>query len=89
MSPRHKTAHPKNPTRNRADEITHQLRRDIVEGEIKPGTALAEPVLAERFGASRAPVREALIALEREGLVVFNDRSRTHVRRFEEEDFEE
>ena len=56
--------------RNLADEITHQLRRAIVEGEIQPGSALAEPVLAEKFGASRAPVREALIALEREGLVI-------------------
>lgn len=89
MSSPHKITRPKVSPRNRADEITHLLRRAIVEGEIKPGSALAEPVLAERFGASRAPVREALIALEREGLVVFNDRSRTHVRRFDDADFEE
>ena len=37
-----------NGRRNRAEEITRQLRRAIVLGEIKPGTPLAEPVLAER-----------------------------------------
>jgi len=57
-------------------------------GEIKPGTPLAEPVLAQQFGASRAPVREALIALERDGLVEFNERSRTRVRLLTVEDFQ-
>jgi len=74
---------------NRAEEVTHLLRRAIVSGEIKPGTPLAEPVLAERFGASRAPVREALIALERDGLVEFNERSRTRVRPLAPGDFAE
>lgn len=75
--------------RNLAEEITSQLRVAIVSGQFKPGTSLAEPVLAERFGASRAPIREALIALERDGLVEFNDRSRTRVRPLTPTDFEE
>ena len=75
--------------RNLAEDITARLRREIVSGKIKPGTSLAEPVLAERFGASRAPIREALIALERDGLVEFNDRSRTRVRPLTTTDFEE
>lgn len=75
--------------RNLAEDITARLRREIVSGRIKPGTSLAEPVLAERFGASRAPIREALIALERDGLVEFNDRSRTRVRPLTTTDFEE
>jgi len=75
--------------RNLAEEITGQLRNAIVSGQIKPGTSLAEPVLAERFGASRAPIREALIALERDGLVEFNDRSRTRVRLLTSADIEE
>ncbi len=77
------------PRRNLGAEITQRLRQAIVTGEFKPGSALAEPVLAERFKASRAPVREALIALEREGLVEFNERSRTRVRQLDAEDFEE
>ena len=75
--------------KNLAEEITRQLRSSIVQGEIKPGTPLAEPVLAAQFSASRAPIREALIALERDGLVEFNDRSRTRVRSLTAEDFQE
>ena len=75
--------------RNLADEVTAHLREAIVSGRLRPGTPLAEPVLAAEFGASRAPVREALIALEREGLVEFNDRSRTRVRSLTPTDFEE
>jgi DNA-binding GntR family transcriptional regulator len=75
--------------RNLAEEVTAQLRRAIVSGQIAPGSALAEPVLATQFGASRAPIREALIALEREGLVEFNERSRTRVRTLTAIDFEE
>ena len=86
MSPSRRTS---NPRQNLAEEITRQLRRAIVQGEIKPGTPLAEPVLAARFNASRAPIREALIALERDGLVEFNDRSRTKVRDLTADDFQE
>src|SRR6201996_7164627 len=75
--------------RNLAEEVTTRLREAIVSGQIQPGTPLAEPVLAAEFGASRAPIREALIALEREGLVEFNDRSRTRVRSLAPVDFEE
>src|SRR6187402_2225845 len=74
---------------NLAEEVTRRLREAIVLGEIKPGTPLAEPVLAARFQASRAPIREALIALERDGLVEFNERSRTRVRPLTVEDFKE
>jgi DNA-binding GntR family transcriptional regulator len=87
--PSPKTARPSSPRRNLADEVTARLRRAIVSGQISPGTPLAEPVLAAEFGASRAPIREALIALEREGLVEFNDRSRTRVRSLVAADFEE
>ncbi|MEP6672727.1 MAG: GntR family transcriptional regulator [Chthoniobacter sp.] len=75
--------------KNLAEEVTTRLRHAIVGGQFKPGTPLAEPVLAAQFGASRAPIREALIALERDGLVEFNDRSRTRVRPLTAKDFEE
>jgi DNA-binding GntR family transcriptional regulator len=80
---------PRSLRRNLAEEVTAKLRQAIVSGQIQPGMPLAEPVLAAEFGASRAPVREALIALEREGLVEFNDRSRTRVRSLTPRDFEE
>jgi DNA-binding GntR family transcriptional regulator len=50
-------------------QIAGRLRDDIVHGELSPGTRLRQEELAERYGASRVPVREALKALEAEGLV--------------------
>lgn len=46
------------------------MRSEILAGELRPGTKLVERVLAERYGTSRGPVREALRELAREGLVV-------------------
>lgn len=74
------------PRRNLAHEIASQMRRDIISGAFKPGEALAEPALAGRFGVSRAPVREAMIELERAGLVQFEPTGRTRVRMLEEKD---
>lgn len=72
-----------------ADDVAEQLRRSIVGGHFAPGSPLAEPTLARDLGVSRAPIREALIALEREGLVQFDDRGRTRVRPLDPNDFEE
>lgn len=77
------------PRRNLANEIVSVLRSDIISGVIHPGEALAEPVLAKRFGVSRAPVREAIIELERAGLVQFETTGRTRVRTLEEKDLAE
>jgi DNA-binding GntR family transcriptional regulator len=66
-----------------------RLRKEIVSGYFPQGTALAEPTLAEHFRTSRAPVREALIALEREGLVAFEKTGRTRVRTIAEKDLRE
>lgn len=49
--------------------IAEQLRAGILAGEYPPGTRIRQEDLADRFGASRAPVREALRRLEAEGLV--------------------
>lgn len=45
------------------------LRQDVITLRLGPGTRLSENELAERFGTSRAPVREALIRLAEEGLI--------------------
>src|SRR5581483_5669067 len=50
--------------------VADQLRAAIVSGDVAPGTWLREVDVAERVGVSRAPVREALRALERDGLIV-------------------
>lgn len=46
------------------------LLTQIEEGVLPPGTRLREAELAERFGISRTPVREALKRLELQGLIV-------------------
>lgn len=46
--------------RTTADRITDELITDIAAGLLEPGERLDEVSLAERFGASRTPVREAL-----------------------------
>lgn len=75
--------------KNLAREVLLALRSEIISGKLQPGDALAEPVLARQFGSSRAPVREALIELEREGLVQFESTGRTKVRTLTEQDFDE
>lgn len=49
--------------------VLDAIRRDIVAGELRPGTRVTEAFLAERYGVSRMPVREALRGLEGEGFV--------------------
>jgi DNA-binding GntR family transcriptional regulator len=49
--------------------IAEGLRRAILSGEHRPGERIVQEELAERYGGSRIPVREALRQLESEGLV--------------------
>ena len=80
---------PRAPRNNRATAVHLRLRKEIVSGYFPQGSALAEPVLAEHFHTSRAPVHEALIALEREGLVTFEKTGRTRVRTIAAKDLRE
>ena len=52
-----------------ADVVTDDLREAIVTHELQPGSRLTEDDLAAQLGVSRGPVREALLRLEREGLI--------------------
>ena len=49
--------------------VAEVLRREILDGEIPPGARVRQEEVAERLGASRLPVREALRMLAAEGLV--------------------
>jgi DNA-binding GntR family transcriptional regulator len=51
------------------ERVYAAVRDAIVSGEFRPGDALVEAQLSERFGISKTPVREALIRLKRDGLV--------------------
>lgn len=52
------------------DQISDSLRSDIISGELAPGTKLNEQGLADRFGVSRGPIRDVLLQLTKEGLLV-------------------
>jgi DNA-binding GntR family transcriptional regulator len=54
---------------SQADRIYWELRSSIVLAELRPGTVMVEGALAETFGASKTPVREALRQLQHDGVV--------------------
>jgi len=51
------------------EEVANVLRAAIVAGQMRPGVVYSVPTLAERFGVSVTPVREAMLDLAKEGLV--------------------
>ncbi len=71
------------PTRHAAPQVLEALRAAIVSLELAPGSALDRAELAQRFGVSQTPVRDALIRLSEEGLVVIRAQSATQVSRID------
>ncbi len=49
------------------EKILETIRDAILKGSLRPGERVSEPELAERFGISRTPIREAFRQLESEG----------------------
>ena len=62
-----------------ARRVERELRKAIITLEIQPGASLSEKELADRYGVSRQPVREALINLGKAGLVGIQPRRGTFV----------
>ena len=56
-------------SRHAAPQVFEQLRELIIALELTPGTVLSRAELAERFGLSQTPIRDALIRLAEEDLV--------------------
>lgn len=52
------------------DQIANELRTDIISGVMPPETKLKEQELAARFGLSRGPIRDVILQLTKEGLLV-------------------
>ncbi len=52
-----------------AGQVAERLKAEILAGERAPGSRLRQVEIAERYGVSTTPVREALATLQREGLV--------------------
>ncbi len=72
-----------------AEAAYRWIRRAILKGELRSGAKLAEKVLAQQIGVSRTPVREALMRLESQGLVVLEHYRRGYVAQFTVEDAQE
>lgn len=70
------------------EQVVEQIRTAIIEGRLKPGDHIVENSLTAQLGVSRTPVREALILLERDGLVVSQPHRGSFVRSFTEADVE-
>ncbi len=69
--------------------VAEALSTAIIEGRLKPGERLIETDLAERFGVSKSPIREAFRLLEQEGLVASYPRRGITVAEIDRRDIEE
>src|SRR5512144_1029938 len=71
------------------EKILETIRDAIMAGVLRPGEKVAEPELAERFGISRTPIREAFRQLESEGYLTVIPRKGAVVVSFSQRDVEE
>lgn len=62
------------------EQIVSHLRTEVLTGQLIGGQRLREQPLAERFGVSRGPIRDALLQLTNEGLLVARKNRGVHVR---------
>jgi DNA-binding GntR family transcriptional regulator len=56
-------------TESLSEGVRNRLERDILSGALAPGQALDERSLADQFGVSRTPVRNAIAQLASQGLL--------------------
>ena len=68
------------------EAVSDQLRDEILDGRLAAGSRLVETELAERFGVSRGPIRDALRELSSAGLTVDMPRRGTFVSSLTERD---
>lgn len=77
------TAQPREST---AQRIETALLDDIAAGLVAPGERLDETRLAERFGVSRTPVREALSRLTAQGVLIAGEKRGVRVAQYSREE---
>ncbi|RYF27540.1 MAG: GntR family transcriptional regulator [Comamonadaceae bacterium] len=68
------------------EEVAEQLRQRIFRRELEPGSWIDELKIAEEFGISRTPLREALKVLAAEGLVTMKLRRGAYVTEVSDKD---
>ena len=67
---RHRNRGHKGIVRTLREQVAAHVRRDVLAGELATGDRLREVELAERFNVSRGPVRDALLQLAHEGVLI-------------------
>ncbi|MBZ9921139.1 MULTISPECIES: GntR family transcriptional regulator [unclassified Mesorhizobium] len=72
-----------------AEQVANVLREAIASGTLKAGTTLRQDDLAEQFGFSRMPIRDALRQLEAEGIVSIHPTKGAHVARMDGDEIRE
>jgi DNA-binding GntR family transcriptional regulator len=72
-----------------SDQVVEFLTNAIIEGRYKSGERLVESKLQREFGISRAPIREAFLILEKNGLLTSIPRKGRFVRKISTKDIEE
>lgn len=70
------------------ESVANALRAAIISGELLPGNLYSAPSLSERFGVSATPVREAMLDLTNEGLVVAAPNKGFRITEVSEEDLD-
>jgi DNA-binding GntR family transcriptional regulator len=63
------------------EQVAAHLRHAVLSGQLGEGEMLREEPLAQRFGVSRGPIRDALLQLTQEGLLVAEQNRGVRVRR--------
>lgn len=72
--------------RNLAEDVADHIRDAILTGQLRPGTRIDQDAIAAELGVSRLPVREALIALDQEGLIHTIPRRGSYVQQLRRDD---
>ncbi len=62
-----------------SEQVAEYIKDSILKGELSPGDQVKEVLLSEKLGISRAPIREALQLLSREGLIQSEPQKGKHV----------
>jgi DNA-binding GntR family transcriptional regulator len=71
------------------ERLAERILEDVMTGRLRPGERLKEELLAHTHAVSRATVREALIALARQGYVVRIPRSGARIAEFSRNDLDD
>ncbi|MGC4890535.1 GntR family transcriptional regulator [Micromonospora sp. DT227] len=74
---------------NLRQEIARVLRGAVITGQMRPGVLYSAPALAEQFGVSATPVREAMLDLANEELVTIVRNKGFRVRELNDRDLDE